>query len=171
MSNKYGSGSIDTSFDLKSNSGTDSRFGATSTGQSKSGDLNANLSFDNYRKKSPSTAYNTDFQPAGLAASENGSSVYQGIMADREKINKLELENKNLMKEQEGPSRFAANASAIGGLGLGIASYFENKKTSQLQRKQMEQNLQASADYNRGRKERSASWSESQARPVREINA
>jgi hypothetical protein len=108
----------------------------------------------------------------GLAASSSdNSSVYQGIMADREKINKLELENKNLMEEQEGPSRFAADASAIGGLGLGIASYFENKKTSQLQRKQMKQNLQASADYNQGRKDRAASWSAAQARPAREINA
>jgi hypothetical protein len=108
----------------------------------------------------------------GLAESGNNSnSIYDGIMADRKKITDLELKNKNLLNEQEGPSRWAADASAIGSLAFSGLAAMENRKTMEIQRDQMKQNLRASADFNQGRKDRAASWSRAMAKPAREINA
>lgn len=55
-------------------------------------------------------------------------------------------------------SKWADGIGAIGGLGLGVASYMDNRKTSSLQRKALKQDIAASAAYNERMEKSAASW-------------
>lgn len=79
--------------------------------------------------------------------------------------NSLEIANKELQKKidagQEnvtGPSRTMSNVLAGGTLGLGVASFLDNRKTAKLQRSAMQENLQMARDAQAARKARTAGW-------------
>ena len=57
-----------------------------------------------------------------------------------------------------GPSRTMSNVLAGGTLGLGIASFLDNRKTAKLQRSAMKENLQMARDDQAARKARTAGW-------------
>lgn len=61
-------------------------------------------------------------------------------------------------EQTKGPSAWAANTAAIGGLGLGIASYFDTKKTAKLQRQALSQDISAARENNERRKALGDSW-------------
>lgn len=61
-------------------------------------------------------------------------------------------------KLDSGPSRTVANVAAVGGLGLGIAGYFDTKKTAKLQREALRQDITAARDHNARRAQLGASW-------------
>lgn len=57
-----------------------------------------------------------------------------------------------------GPGRTMSNVLAGGTLGLGIASFLDNRKTAKLQRSAMKENLQMARDDQAARKRRTAGW-------------
>lgn len=58
----------------------------------------------------------------------------------------------------EGPSRPIANISAIGNLALGLAGYFENRKTAGLQRDALKHNIATAKEHSANRRALGASW-------------
>lgn len=65
---------------------------------------------------------------------------------------------KDKPKQLEGMAPWAANSLAMGQIGLGAASYFENRKTAKVQRASLRHNLEVAKEEQALRKERRASW-------------
>lgn len=60
---------------------------------------------------------------------------------------------------RSGPSEKVANITAIGGLGLGALSFLENRKTADLQRKALRQDIATTKEHRANRKALGASFS------------
>lgn len=58
----------------------------------------------------------------------------------------------------EGPSRPIANITAIGNLALGLAGYFEDRKTAGLQRDSLKHNIATAKEHSANRRALGASW-------------
>lgn len=65
----------------------------------------------------------------------------------------------DLLNEQQGPSRTMANITAGGTLGLGLLSFLDNRKTAQLQREALRNDISTAKEHRANRQALGASWS------------
>ena len=109
--------------------------------------LGLNLNASPYAGGLAETAANTSGQP--------GLSWEDRFKALQTQVDQLSLKDSPV---QAGPSQSIANATALGGLGLGLASFLDNRKTARLQRSALRQDIAASKAHNEMKQANRAAW-------------
>lgn len=105
-------------------------------------------------RKSPAPIVDAYVQSTTLPAGSTSSSTEPPKVLDGPDADS----NSTKREFAEGPSRPIANVTALGNLALGLAGYFENRKTANLQRDALKHNIATAKEHSANRRALGASW-------------